>query len=128
MDGPLAMTATRLSFLLAVFPAQAVANKALAPLLNFATPDTAEKWQAVNDGVLGGERWNKLIKAFPLLKHSLLQLWSSKPSLARPDGRPWAAPRWPFGMRIDRLFFKPTPTYLHVEQIRADARLQRQRL
>ena len=37
-----------------MFLAQAVAEKALEPLLDFAAPDAAQKWQAVNDGVMGG--------------------------------------------------------------------------
>lgn len=48
------MTATRLPVLLALFLMQAVAEKALLPLLNFAAPEAAENWQAVNDGVMGG--------------------------------------------------------------------------
>ena len=48
------MTATKLPLLLAVFLMQAVAEKALVPVLDFAGPDSAQKWQAVNDGVMGG--------------------------------------------------------------------------
>ena len=48
------MLATRLPLLLAVFLMQAVAEKSLQPLLDFAGPDAAQKWQAVNDGVMGG--------------------------------------------------------------------------
>ena len=49
------MLATRLPLLLAVFLMQAVAvEKPLQPLLDFAGPDAAQKWQAVNDGVMGG--------------------------------------------------------------------------
>jgi NADH dehydrogenase [ubiquinone] 1 alpha subcomplex assembly factor 1 len=48
------MTATKLPLLLAVLLMQAVAEKALVPVLDFAGPDTAQKWQAVNDGVMGG--------------------------------------------------------------------------
>ena len=33
---------------------QAVAETPLQPLLDFAGPDTAQKWQAVNDNVMGG--------------------------------------------------------------------------
>jgi monofunctional biosynthetic peptidoglycan transglycosylase len=33
---------------------QAVAEKPLQPLLDFAGSDTVQKWQAVNDGVMGG--------------------------------------------------------------------------
>jgi len=49
-----AMTATKLPLLLAVLLMQAVTEKALVPLLDFAGPEAAEKWQAVNDGVMGG--------------------------------------------------------------------------
>lgn len=48
------MTATKFLPLLAVFLMQAVAERTLLPLLDFAGPDTAQKWQAVNDGVMGG--------------------------------------------------------------------------
>jgi len=48
------MLATRLPLLLSVFLMQAVAEKPLQPLLDFAGPDTAQKWQAVNDNVMGG--------------------------------------------------------------------------
>lgn len=48
------MTATRLPVLLALFLMQVVAEKALLPLLNFAAPEAAQSWQAVNDGVMGG--------------------------------------------------------------------------
>lgn len=48
------MTATNIPLLLAVLLVQAVADKALRPLLDFAGPDAAQKWQAVNDGVMGG--------------------------------------------------------------------------
>jgi len=48
------MLATRLPLLLAVFFMQAVAEKPLQPLLDFAGIDAAQKWQAVNDGVMGG--------------------------------------------------------------------------
>lgn len=48
------MIATRLSLLLAVLLMQAVAEKTLVPVLDFAGPDATEKWQAVNDGVMGG--------------------------------------------------------------------------
>jgi NADH dehydrogenase [ubiquinone] 1 alpha subcomplex assembly factor 1 len=40
--------------LLAVFLMQAVAERSLVPVLDFAGPEAAEKWQAVNDGVMGG--------------------------------------------------------------------------
>lgn len=42
------------SLLLAVIFMQAVAEKALVPILDFAAPDAARQWQAVNDGVMGG--------------------------------------------------------------------------
>jgi NADH dehydrogenase [ubiquinone] 1 alpha subcomplex assembly factor 1 len=45
---------TTLPLLLAVFLMQAVAEKPLHPLLDFVGPDAAQKWQAVNDGVMGG--------------------------------------------------------------------------
>lgn len=48
------MTATKLPLLLAVLLMQAVAEKALVPLLDFAGPEAAQQWQAVNDGVMGG--------------------------------------------------------------------------
>ena len=48
------MLATRLPLLLTVFLMQAVAEKPLQPLLDFVGPDAAQKWQAVNDGVMGG--------------------------------------------------------------------------
>lgn len=48
------MLATRLQLLLAVFLMQAVTEKPLQPLLSFAGPDAARKWQAVNDNVMGG--------------------------------------------------------------------------
>ena len=48
------MLATRLPLLLTVFFMQSVAEKALEPLLDVAGPDAANKWQAVNDGVMGG--------------------------------------------------------------------------
>jgi NADH dehydrogenase [ubiquinone] 1 alpha subcomplex assembly factor 1 len=48
------MLATRLPLLLTVFFMQAVAEKPLQPLLDFVGPDAAQKWQAVNDGVMGG--------------------------------------------------------------------------
>ena len=48
------MFTTRLPLLLALFLMQAVAEKPLQPLLEFAGPDAAQKWQAVNDGVMGG--------------------------------------------------------------------------
>jgi monofunctional biosynthetic peptidoglycan transglycosylase len=48
------MTAIKIPLLLAVLFMQAVAGKALRPLLDFAGPDAAQKWQTVNDGVMGG--------------------------------------------------------------------------
>ncbi len=48
------MLSTRLPLLLVVFLMQAVTEIPLRPLLDFAGPDTAQKWQAVNDNVMGG--------------------------------------------------------------------------
>ena len=48
------MIATRFTLLLAVFLMQVVGDEALLPLVDFAAPDAAQKWQAVNDGVMGG--------------------------------------------------------------------------
>jgi NADH dehydrogenase [ubiquinone] 1 alpha subcomplex assembly factor 1 len=48
------MIATRLPLLLALFLMQAVAEKALLPIVDFAAPEAAQSWQAVNDGVMGG--------------------------------------------------------------------------
>jgi NADH dehydrogenase [ubiquinone] 1 alpha subcomplex assembly factor 1 len=48
------MIVPKLAVLLAVCFMQAVADKARAPVLDFAAPETAERWQAVNDGVMGG--------------------------------------------------------------------------
>jgi monofunctional biosynthetic peptidoglycan transglycosylase len=48
------MLATRLPLLLTAFLMQAVAEKPLQPLLDFVGPDAAQKWQAVNDGGMGG--------------------------------------------------------------------------
>jgi NADH dehydrogenase [ubiquinone] 1 alpha subcomplex assembly factor 1 len=48
------MLATRLPLFLTAFLMQAVAEKSLQPLLDFVGPDAAQKWQAVNDGVMGG--------------------------------------------------------------------------
>ncbi len=48
------MHATSLLLPLTVFLMQAVADKLLLPLLDFTGPAAAEKWQAVNDGVMGG--------------------------------------------------------------------------
>jgi monofunctional biosynthetic peptidoglycan transglycosylase len=46
--------ATRIPLLLAMLLAQAVTEKALQPIVDFASPEAAQKWQAVNDGVMGG--------------------------------------------------------------------------
>ena len=48
------MPAIRILLLLAAFLIQAVEEKALQPLLDFVGPDTGQKWQAVNDNVMGG--------------------------------------------------------------------------
>ena len=48
------MLATRLPLLLTMFFMQAAVEKPLQPLLDFVGPDAAQKWQAVNDGVMGG--------------------------------------------------------------------------
>jgi monofunctional biosynthetic peptidoglycan transglycosylase len=48
------MLATRLPLLLTAFLMQALAEKPLQPLLDFVGPDAAQKWQSVNDGVMGG--------------------------------------------------------------------------
>ena len=40
--------------ILLVLSAQIATEEALRPLLDFAAPDAAETWQAVNDGVMGG--------------------------------------------------------------------------
>jgi monofunctional biosynthetic peptidoglycan transglycosylase len=48
------MLATRLTLLLTVFLTQTAAEKALQPLLDFDGPDASQKWQAVNDNVMGG--------------------------------------------------------------------------
>jgi NADH dehydrogenase [ubiquinone] 1 alpha subcomplex assembly factor 1 len=40
--------------LLLSLSAQVTTQQALEPVLDFAGPDTAQKWQAVNDGVMGG--------------------------------------------------------------------------
>jgi monofunctional biosynthetic peptidoglycan transglycosylase len=47
------MRAVLAAFLLSV-SAQVATQEALEPVLDFAGPDTAQKWQAVNDGVMGG--------------------------------------------------------------------------
>jgi NADH dehydrogenase [ubiquinone] 1 alpha subcomplex assembly factor 1 len=48
------MTATSIPLLLAALLMQAVAGNATRLLLDFAGPDAAQKWQVVNDGVMGG--------------------------------------------------------------------------
>jgi len=48
------MLPTRLPLLLVVFLVQEVAEIPLRPLLDFAGADTAQRWQAVNDNVMGG--------------------------------------------------------------------------
>jgi NADH dehydrogenase [ubiquinone] 1 alpha subcomplex assembly factor 1 len=48
------MTAARLLFILAAVSMQAATETALQPVLDFAGPDAAQKWQVVNDGVMGG--------------------------------------------------------------------------
>jgi NADH dehydrogenase [ubiquinone] 1 alpha subcomplex assembly factor 1 len=45
---------TVLAALLLSLSAQVATQEALEPVLDFAGPDTAQKWQAVNDGVMGG--------------------------------------------------------------------------
>jgi monofunctional biosynthetic peptidoglycan transglycosylase len=47
------MTAIRLGILM-FFMGQVAAPEALRPLFDFAGPDAAQKWQSVNDGVMGG--------------------------------------------------------------------------
>ena len=47
------MRAALVACLLSV-SAQVATQEALEPVLDFAGPDTAQKWQAVNDGVMGG--------------------------------------------------------------------------
>jgi len=48
------MPAPRFPMLLASLFLQAVADTTLLPLLDFAGPEAAAQWQAVNDGVMGG--------------------------------------------------------------------------
>ena len=48
------MFPTKFLLLLPLFCMQAVAEKPLLPLFDFARPDAAQQWQAVNDGVMGG--------------------------------------------------------------------------
>lgn len=40
--------------ILLVFSSQVATLDALQPLLDFSGPEAAQKWQAVNDGVMGG--------------------------------------------------------------------------
>jgi NADH dehydrogenase [ubiquinone] 1 alpha subcomplex assembly factor 1 len=40
--------------ILLAFSSQVATEEALRPLLDFAGPEAAQKWQAVNDGVMGG--------------------------------------------------------------------------
>ena len=47
------MRAVWVGFLLSL-SAQVATQEALQPVLDFAGPDSAQKWQAVNDGVMGG--------------------------------------------------------------------------
>jgi len=47
------MRAVWVAFLLSL-SAQVATQEALQPVLDFAAPDSAQKWQAVNDGVMGG--------------------------------------------------------------------------
>jgi monofunctional biosynthetic peptidoglycan transglycosylase len=47
------MRAVWVGFLLSL-SAQVATQEALQPVLDFAAPDSAQKWQAVNDGVMGG--------------------------------------------------------------------------
>ena len=42
------------AMILLVLSAQVVKKEALRPLFDFAGPEAAQKWQAVNDGVVGG--------------------------------------------------------------------------
>jgi NADH dehydrogenase [ubiquinone] 1 alpha subcomplex assembly factor 1 len=48
------MTATRMFSLVGLLLMQAVAEQTLRPLFDFAGPEAAQQWQAVNDGVMGG--------------------------------------------------------------------------
>ena len=48
------MNATRLFLLVGLLLMQAVAEQTLRPLFEFAGPEAAQQWQAVNDGVMGG--------------------------------------------------------------------------
>jgi monofunctional biosynthetic peptidoglycan transglycosylase len=48
------MTAIRNAVLLWALVVQVANQSALQPLLDFSGPDTAQKWQVVNDGVMGG--------------------------------------------------------------------------
>lgn len=40
--------------ILLVISGQVATEEVLRPLLDFAGPEAAQKWQAVNDGVMGG--------------------------------------------------------------------------
>jgi NADH dehydrogenase [ubiquinone] 1 alpha subcomplex assembly factor 1 len=48
------MTVTRIPLLMAMLLAQVTAPATLVPLFDFAGPEATQKWQAVNDGVMGG--------------------------------------------------------------------------
>jgi len=48
------MTATRLFLLITLLLVQAVVEQTLRPLFEFAGPEAAQQWQAVNDGVMSG--------------------------------------------------------------------------
>ncbi len=48
------MTAIRVLLLVGLLLMQAVAEQTLRPLFDFAGPEAAHQWQAVNDGVMGG--------------------------------------------------------------------------
>jgi NADH dehydrogenase [ubiquinone] 1 alpha subcomplex assembly factor 1 len=48
------MIVTRMISLVALLLMQAVAEQTLRPLFDFAGPEAAQQWQAVNDGVMGG--------------------------------------------------------------------------
>ena len=48
------MTATKMFSLVGLVLMQAVAEQTLRPLFDFAGPEAAQQWQAVNDGVMGG--------------------------------------------------------------------------
>jgi NADH dehydrogenase [ubiquinone] 1 alpha subcomplex assembly factor 1 len=48
------MTATRMFSLVGLLLMQVVAERTLRTLFDFAGPEAAQQWQAVNDGVMGG--------------------------------------------------------------------------